>query len=66
MFNKEGRAEKFKKLMGQDFSPMNSVPIYGSPSVRTANATEYAAYQMGQMNQKLDRLIAAVERIAAK
>lgn len=31
---------------------------------RLAEAAEYAAYQLGQINQKLDRLTAAVERLA--
>lgn len=65
-FNKLARAEKFRQLVDKDYNPMNSVPIYGSPGVRSANAAEYTAYQIGQMNRKLDRLIAAVERIAAK
>jgi hypothetical protein len=31
---------------------------------RLAVATEYAAYQLGQINLKLDRLIAAIEAAA--
>lgn len=34
------------------------------PDARLATAAEYAAFQLGQINQKLDRLIAAAERIA--
>jgi hypothetical protein len=32
--------------------------------IRIANALEYTAYQMGQINRKLDKLIAAVELMA--
>jgi hypothetical protein len=31
-----------------------------SPELRIANALEYSAYQLGQINKKLDKLIAAV------
>ena len=66
MFDKEGRAEQFRQLMDQDFNPLNGVTIYGAPTARLANAAEYTAFQMGQISRKLDRLIAAAERIAAK
>jgi hypothetical protein len=32
--------------------------------VRLSRAAEYAAYQLGQINRKLDRLAEAAERIA--
>jgi hypothetical protein len=31
-----------------------------SPDCRTAAAAEYAAYQLGQINHKLDQIIAAL------
>ena len=31
-----------------------------SPEMRTATAEEYAAYQLGQINRKLDKIIAAL------
>ena len=31
-----------------------------SPEMRTAAAAEYAAYQLGQINRKLDKIIAAL------
>jgi hypothetical protein len=31
-----------------------------SPEMRTAMAVEYAAYQLGQINHKLDRIIATL------
>jgi hypothetical protein len=34
--------------------------------MRTAHASEYAAYQLGQISRKLDRLIEAIEKLAAK
>jgi hypothetical protein len=33
---------------------------------RTARATEYSAYQLGQISKKLDRLIEAIEKLASR
>jgi hypothetical protein len=46
-----------------DFSP--GLESGQEPAARLARACEYAAFQLGQMNRKLDRLIAAVERLAS-
>jgi hypothetical protein len=49
--------------MEQDFDPgyyPSSMPL----DIRLSRATEYAAYQLGQINRKLDRLVETAERIA--
>ena len=46
----------------QDFRTPTEAPVPGkftlSPELRIANALEYSAYQLGQINKKLDKLIA--------
>jgi len=57
-------AQRFRSLMEADSSAAldrSSVPLTDQ---RSAAAAEYMAYQLGQINRKLDRLIAAAERIA--
>ena len=52
---------QWKEIMEKDF---NIGYVAGvdepSPDYRTAAAAEYAAYQLGQINRKLDRIIAAL------
>jgi hypothetical protein len=48
-----------------DFSPGFESGQEPASDARLARACEYAAFQLGQMNRKLDRLIAAVERLAS-
>ena len=59
--------------VNRDYEPI-SRPI-GSPGTaippnisdrRAAHAAEYSAYQLGQISKKLDRLIAAIEKLASK
>jgi hypothetical protein len=60
---KEGLAERRKSYVEQDFDPgyyPSSMPL----DIRLSRAAEYAAYQLGQINRKLERLVAAAERIA--
>jgi len=60
---REGLAERRKSCMEQDFDPgyyPSSMPL----DIRLSRAAEYAAYQLGQINRKLDRLVEAAERIA--
>jgi hypothetical protein len=46
--------------MTRDFDPgHSSMPL----DMRLALAVEYAAYQLGQINRKLERLIEATEQI---
>jgi hypothetical protein len=49
---------------GADFDPGLTPERALTPEARLATATEYAAFQLGQINRKLDRLIAAAERLA--
>jgi hypothetical protein len=70
--NRRGRAvtdiskDRAKLMYEQDYTPMpqNVGGMQVSPEARIANAAEYIAFQMGQINRKLDRLNAAAERLA--
>ena len=52
---------RWKEIMEKDFD-IDYVPGIDQPSpeMRTATAEEYAAYQLGQINRKLDKIIAAL------
>jgi hypothetical protein len=52
---------RWKEMMEKDFD-IDYVPGIDQPSpeMRTAAAEEYAAYQLGQINRKLDKIIAAL------
>lgn len=52
------------KAYEADFEPGHLAGQEGSTDARLAAAAEYAAFQLGQINRKLDRLTAAVERLA--
>jgi hypothetical protein len=52
-----------RAAMERDYLPGSPLP---QVEIRIANALEYMAYHMGQNGKKLDRLIAALERIAEK
>ena len=57
--DQKAMAERRKAMMEGDFNPgYTHMP---QPDVRLATAAEYAAYQLGQINRKLDKLIAALE-----
>jgi hypothetical protein len=61
--DKEALATRRKSYLEQDFDPgyyPSSMPL----DIRLSRAAEYAAYQLGQINRKLDRLVEAAERIA--
>ena len=61
--DREAFATRRKTYMEQDFDPgyyPSSMPL----DVRLSRAAEYAAYQLGQINRNLDRLVEAAERIA--
>ena len=53
-------AERRKAMMEGDFNPGYSPTHMPQADVRLATAAEYAAYQLGQINRKLDKLIAAL------
>ena len=54
-------AARWKEMMEKDFD-IDCVPGIDQPSpeMRAAAAEEYAAYQLGQINRKLDKIIAAL------
>ena len=51
--------ERAKLRLERDFDPSGAAGASLSPDVRVANALEYVAYQLGQINRKLDALIEA-------
>jgi hypothetical protein len=54
-------AARWKEMMEKDFDIDYIQGIdQPSPEMRTATAMEYAAYQLGQINRKLDKIIAAL------
>ena len=58
-------AAGWKEMMEKDFDIDYIQGInQPSPEMRTATAQEYAAYQLGQINRKLDKIIAALGSIA--
>jgi hypothetical protein len=56
--NDERSYERYLDGFDPTHRPPRELP---DADVRSMNALEYAAYQLGQMNRKLDRLIAALE-----
>lgn len=57
-------AEQRKARYEADFDPGHNPDRMPPPDARLAAAAEYAAFQLGQINRKLDRLITAAERLA--
>ena len=58
--DEEALTSRRKLYMDRDFDPGHcSMPF----DMRLALAAEYAAYQLGQINRKLERLIEAAEQI---
>ncbi|HLG90339.1 MAG TPA: hypothetical protein VKZ79_24470 [Alphaproteobacteria bacterium] len=53
--------DKTKAFMEADFLPGQPAP---TAEHRVANALEYIAYHMGQIDKKLDRVIAGLEMVA--
>jgi hypothetical protein len=58
----ETKRRKLKRDTKRGYIP-SSIP---DPNIRVANAAEYAAYQLGHISQNLDKLIAAVQLVAAR
>ena len=58
---RNGAPALWKEMMEKDFD-IDYVPGIDQPSpeMRTAAAEEYVAYQLGQINRKLDKIIAAL------
>lgn len=55
-------AAAWKANMERDFAPGYRPENMPSPEQRLANAAEYAAYQLGQMNRNLTRLLDLLAR----
>jgi hypothetical protein len=54
-------AQSRKAMMEADFDPGHRPDQVPLRDARLADAAEYAAYQLGQINRKLDKLIAALQ-----
>jgi len=53
--------ERRKKQMEGDFNPGYRPEGTPPPEARMVNAAEYAAYQLGQINQSLKKIVALLE-----
>ena len=56
--------DHIRAIMEADFLPEPSPDTLTHVDRRMANAAEYVAYHLGQIDKKLDRLIALLERAA--
>jgi hypothetical protein len=59
------RAERHKHYMESDFNPGYTPTSMPDADMRIANAAEYAAYQLGQINRNLAKLVAILEKKGA-
>jgi hypothetical protein len=64
MVDKEPDATR--RRMEADFLPQPSSSAHSQNDGRMTDAAEYMAYHLGQINKKLDRLIAILEASAAR
>ncbi len=62
----EANKERVRADMEADFLPEPSPDTLSQVDRRMANAAEYIAYHLGQIDKKLDRLIALLETSAQK
>jgi hypothetical protein len=58
--------ERWRARMENDFAPHHTPEQTPDPNVRLAIAAEYAAFQLGQINRKLDTMIEAIAPSIAK
>ena len=65
MFPEESN-ERVRARMEADFLPEPSPDTLSQVDRRMANAAEYMAYHLGQIDKKLDRLIALLETSAQR
>lgn len=56
------RAERRRAMMEGDFNPPYTPTNMPTDDARLANAAEYAAYQLGQINRNIARLVDLLER----
>ena len=59
-------AERLKAFFDNDFSPGYTRDAMPSPPERMANAAEYSAYQLGQINQSSKKIAALLEKQIGK
>ena len=57
----EASEDSVRQRMKDDFLPEPSPDTLGQVDRRMTNAEEYIAYHLGQIDKKLDRLIALLE-----
>ncbi len=57
----EASEDSVRQRMKDDFLPEPSPDTLGQVDRRMTNAAEYIAYHLGQIDKKLDRLIALLE-----
>jgi hypothetical protein len=58
--------DRIRAVMEADFLPDPSPDTLSQVDRRMANAAEYVAYHLGQIDKKLDRLITLLEASAQK
>lgn len=58
--------ERWRARMENDFAPHHTPEQTPDPSVRLAIAAEYAAFQLGQINRKLDKIVEGLSASTAK
>ena len=51
------RLQRLLERMTSDYAPLHHPSIAVPPEQRLANAAEYAAFQLGQINRNLDLLV---------
>ena len=62
--DRDATREKIKANMEAEFLPEPSPDTLSQVDRRMANAAEYVAYHLGQIDKKLDRLIVLLESAA--
>ena len=61
---KKLRAERRTGYMERDFDPGYPASSLPNADLRIANAAEYSAYQLGQINRNLAKLVSILEKKA--
>ena len=62
--DREATRDRLRADMEAEFLPEPSPDTLSQVDRRMANAAEYVAYHLGQIDKKLDRLIALLENAA--
>jgi hypothetical protein len=58
--------ERWRARMENDFAPHHTPEQTPDPSVRLAIAAEYAAFQLGQINRRLGKIVEGLTASIAK